>query len=413
MPAGLCYAIRMRDAGVIMRGYSARLYPSREQESRLHGWAGSVRFVWNRLLDAQRERYAASGTFIWRSELQTRVVGMKATHEWLKEVPAHALLQIAADLDRAVRKMIRDRKAGLQCGFPRYKKRFVREASIYCVNQRTSIDDNLRVVRLPKIGRVHCRGLRAINGRVLGARIVRDGKRWTLAVQAEESSPAPLPPSDTIVAIDLGVKRLATVFDGEKFLHVDAPRPLRKAERLLKRRQRRLSKRIKGSARRRAQVQRVAAVHRKVRNRRKEMVHQLTHRLTAKAGVVVVENLNVKGLASGMLAKSVRDAAFGAIFRTLAYKAAWRGRELVKVDRFFPSSQACSGCGEAHAEMKKLSRRTLRCDCGTIMDRDENAAVNLYEWYRGERGNRAGTSPTRGETGVQAHEPVPVVEPRI
>lgn len=396
----------------IIRGQVVRLYPTADQAQRLVQWTGALRWMWNRYLDAIKEQYAADGTFLWRTQLHPLGQSMRAERDWVADVPSNATIQVAADMDRALRKMVSDRKAGRRCGFPKPKKRFVREAGIYCAGPKMRLSTDLRGVRLPKLGEVKARGLRQIDGRVYAARIWRDGDRWMLSIQYECPAPAPLPPTEAVVAIDLGVKRLATIFDGEKFLHVDAPRPLRKAERLLRRRQRRLSKRVKGSSRRRAQARRVAVIHRKVRNRRKETVHQLTHRITATSGVIVVEDLNVKGMARGRLGKSCHDAALGAILRTLAYKAVWRGREVIKVDRFFPSSQACCGCGEIHTEMRSLGRRTLRCNCGNVMDRDENASVNLYWYGQGVR-NRGPGASTRGERGVQAYGPVPLVEPRI
>jgi putative transposase len=396
----------------IIRGLVVRLYPTAEQSTRLLRWMGALRFMWNRFIDAEQAQYEHDGSFLWRTQLHAIGQGLRREHDWIADVPANATIQVAADFDTALRRMVRERKAGRRCGFPRRKKRGVRECSIYCANNKTRIAPDLRGVTLPKLGAVKARGLQPIDGRLYAARIRRDGDRWMLSLQFLCERPAPLPPSDTAVAVDLGVNRLATIFDGESFLHITAPRPLRRAERMLKRRQRRLSRRQKGSRRRLDQQRRVAAVHRKTRNRRKEAVHQFTNRLTAKAGSIIIEDLNVRGMARGRLAKSVNDAALGMVVRTLAYKADWRGRELVKVDRFFPSSQICSCCGTLHREMRDLSRRVLRCDCGNVLDRDENAAANLY-WYREGLGNRPVHRPTRGERGDQAHGPVPLIEPRI
>jgi putative transposase len=178
----------------------------------------------------------------------------------------------------------------------------------------------------------------------------------------------------------------------------------------VRRAQRALSRRKKGSARRRASARRVGVIHRKVRERRKDLLHQLSHRLTAKAGVIKVETLNVKGMARNRhLALSVADAGMARLASFLAYKADWRGRRIVGCDPWFPASLACCICGVLHPEMRKLSVRTLRCDCGNVMDRDHNAAANLY-WYSEERRNRAGNGPTCAEMGDQELAPVPVVE---
>lgn len=398
---------------MITRGHLGRLYPNRATAERLHQWAGAQRFLWNRLLDAEKAEYERTGKFLWKRELQPLAVAMKKQpgREFLADLPAHAVLKVVDDLDAALRKMVRDRKAGRACGFPKPKKRFVREAGIYCVNQNTEI--GARSAKLPKLGSVKLRGGRTPEGRLMGARIWRDGDRWMLSAQFECARPEPLPPSGVTVAIDRGVSTLASIFDGEQFEDVAAPKPLRKALKRLRRAQRAQSRRKKGSARRRAQARRVAVIHRKVRERRKDFLHQLSHRLTAKAGVIKVETLHVKGMARNQhLALSVADAGMSRLGSFVAYKADWRGRRVAECDPWFASSQTCCMCGKLHREMRKLSMRTLRCECGNVMDRDHNAAANLY-WYPEGRENRVGNGPTRVEMGVQELAPVPVSETRI
>jgi putative transposase len=398
---------------MITRGWLGRLYPDRATADRLHQWAGAQRFLWNRLLDAEKAEYEASGKFIWKRELQPMAVAMKKQpgRAFLADLPAHAVLKVVDDLDGALRKMVRDRKAGRQCGFPQRKKRFVREAGIYCVNQNTGIGE--RSVKLPKLGAVKMRGGRVPEGRLMGARVWRDGSRWMISAQFECARPEPLATSDVTVGIDRGVKKLASIFDGREFQDVIAPKHLRKALKRLRRAERAKSRRGKGSNRRREAARRVGVLHRKVRERRKDILHQLSHRLTAKAGVVKVETLNVKGMARNRhLALSVADAGMGRLGSFIVYKADWRGRRIVAIDPWFPSSQTCCRCGVLHREMRKLRVDTLRCECGNIMDRDHNAAANIY-WYPEERENRIGNGPTRAEMGDQEVAPVPVVEPRI
>jgi putative transposase len=162
----------------------------------------------------------------------------------------------------------------------------------------------------------------------------------------------------------------------------------------------------------------VAAIHRKVRNRRTDLLHQISHRLTAKAGVLKVETLNVRGMARNRhLALSVADAGMSRLITFCRYKADWRGRTMVDLDPWFPGSQTCCKCGALHPEMKQLSRREVACDCGNRMGRDRNAAVNhqRYPEEPGEPGRSC--APTRAEIGDQVGSasrlPVPVVEARI
>lgn len=444
---------------MIVRGFVARLYPNADQGVRLNQWSGSLRFLWNRLLDAEKAEYAATGKFIWKRELQPIAVGMKRQPglEWLSDLPAHAVLDTSARMDGALRRMVKERKAGRDCGFPKPKKKFINESGIYCVGQAThfEFEDGVaavdgercsdtrragtsefrtempvagegtakpekaqrmpaslipRFVHLPKLGRVKLRGGTVPEGRLLASRVWRDGARWMLSAQFECARPAPLEPTGVTVGVDLGVATLVTTFDGAGFDEVTAPKHLRKALKRLRRAERTKSRRKKGSARRRAQARRVGVIHRKVRERRKDLLHQISHRLTTKADVLKVETLNVRGMARNHhLALSVADAGMSRLVTFCEYKADWRGRTVEKIDPWFPGSQTCSGCGEVHREMKNLKERMMRCDCGNVMGRDRNAAVNHY-WYPEERENRIGNDATRMEMGNQELAPVPVGE---
>ena len=279
---------------LIVCGWQARLYPKQAQADRFNWWAGSIRFLWNRLLERERAEYTATGKFIWRKDLQPIAVAMKRETglEWLGDLPAHAVLDTVARMDGALRRMVKERKSGKQCGFPRPKKKFVNEAGIYCVGQATDI--GAREVMLPKIGRVRLRGGGVPEGRLLASRIWRDGARWMLSAQFECARPEPMLATGVTVGIDLGVATLVTAYDGTGFDEFVAPKHLRRAQKRLKRAQRVLSRRKKGSARRRVQARRVGVIHRKVRDRRKDLLHQISHRLTAKADVLKVETLNVR-----------------------------------------------------------------------------------------------------------------------
>ena len=157
----------------------------------------------------------------------------------------------------------------------------------------------------------------------------------------------------------------------------------------------------------------MGAIHRKVRERRKDLLHQLSHRLTAKAGVLKIETLNVKGMARNRhLALSVADAGMSRLLTFCAYKADWRGRRIVAIDPWFPGSQTCCQCGQIHREMRTLSVRMMVCACGNVMGRDRNAAVN-HDSYSEEPRKRGDLAPTRVEIGDQELAPVPVVEARI
>ena len=361
----------------------------------MNQWLGSGRYLWNTLLASEQAEYKATGKFLWAKELQPMALALKRAPEtaWLADLPAHAVLDTVQRLDAALRRMCHMRKRATaerwskekrrkMCGFPRFKKKFVREAGVYCVGQATEIGDGFVVV--PKMGKIRISGGDVPQGRLLAARIMRDGDRWMLSAQFVCKRPEPLPVTGGMSGTDLGVATLATTFDGTSFTEEPAAKRLRASLKRLRRAQRAVSRRKKGSNRRRVAVQRVTCLHRKVRCQRSDALHQLSHRLTAKADVIKVETLNVAGMiANRRLALSVADAGMGTLLRMIDYKADWRGRTVVKIDPWFPSSQLCSNpnCGALNPAMKDLSRRTFECAaCGHTEGRDRNAARNIYHY---------------------------------
>jgi putative transposase len=372
----------------IICGFRARLYPTTEVEIRLNQWAGALRFLWNRLLDLEKAEYDATGNFIWRKELRVLALALKRAPEtaWLNDLPAHAVLDTVIRMDAALRRMVKFHKQGRKCGFPRPKKKFTREAGIYCAGQTASFDT--KSVKLPKIKTVKMRGGSLPQGRLLSARIFRDGEHWMVAGQFECGRPKPLASNSKTIGIDLGISTLVTGFDGNNFLEIAAPRKLRKAQSKLRRAQRKFSRRKKGSARRCAQARVVHNIYRKVHEQRLNALHQISHRLTAKADVLKFETLNVVIMSKNKkIAFSVADAGMSHLVTLCEYKANWRGRAIEKIDRWFPSTQLCSACGEKNAAMKHFSRRIFYCSsCGYTEGRDRNAARNIY-WYRQEGEN--------------------------
>jgi len=354
------------------------------------------------LLGAVVHQYEADGTFLWKTDLQKIVVAWKGEPDtaWMAELPAHAALDVCARLDKALKRMLSERKAGRQCGFPRFKKKRWGEGSVYFVNQATRLAPDGRTAKLPKLGTVRMRGGVVPIGRLLGSRAVREGDRWLLAAQVECVKPAPMPSTGARIGIDAGLRNLAVSFDGTDFDRIEAPKPLRKALKRLRRAQRCLARRKKGSARRRAQVKRVAALHRKVRCRRLDFLHKVSHRLTAKADAIVIETLDVRAMARDRrLGLSVADAAIGTLHQFIAHKADWRGRKLIKAPADFPSTRMCCRCSTLND--MPLGKRLMSCGCGNKMDRDDNAAVNLFK-YPEEPGNGAREGAKRGESWTSA-----------
>jgi putative transposase len=292
-------------------------------------------------------------------------------------------------------------------GFPRFKKRWTRRSCRFTTGAIKVVDD--RHVQLPRLGQIRTKEpatkLRALlaagKARILSATIAEQAGRWFVSFGCEvERTDLPARRSGAVVGVDLGVKHLAVLSTGEV---IENPKALDRYQRRMARLQRELSRREKGSRRRARTRTRLARTHARVANVRRDAVHKLTSELASTYGAVVVEDLNVAGMAAAPkpkpdaerrgtfahngrrakagLNRAVLDVSPAEFRRQLTYKLAWRGGTLAVAERFFPSSKTCSSCGETKAKLS-LATRTYRCECGLEIDRDLNAALNLAAYGR-------------------------------
>ena len=395
------------------RAVVLRLYPKREQQQSLHRWQGCLRFVWNKTLAWMFEQREAAGKWPNKPAIQTFIVALKREPEslWLADVPAHALLALADDVHRAFRNWFEKRAKK-----PRFRGKCKRQFSVYMVNQNTAFTDVNRV-KLPKLGEVRFRAGDLPQGRLLSSRVWQEARKWYMSSVFECEQPElDIAPAER-VGVDMGLKTLATVFDGSNIYRLENPKALKKHEQRLARYQRRLARQQKGSNRRAKQKRKIGALHQKTSNIRKDAAHKATNFITNLGQEIVVESLNVKGmLRNRHQAKAVADAAMGEALRQIKYKAGWKGRSLVEASPWYPSSQFCSVCGEQRKIMATKRLDVLHCDCGNVMQRDDNASRNLFA-YREELGNVGFNAGKRVETGEQAAgfpvQPVPVDEARM
>ncbi|WP_406209225.1 transposase [Streptomyces sp. NBC_01017] len=359
--------------------YSFRLYPSAGQRTALARAFGCARVVYNDALRA-RERARAQGLpFPKAGDLSKALITeAKKTPEraWLGEVSAVVLQQSLRDLDTAYRNFFDGLKGKRpRVGAPRYKSRKdPRQAVRFTANARWSITPGQKL-RLPKIGDVRVKWSRTLPSTPSTVTVVKDSAGRYFASFVVETSPEEVLPQTTPeLGIDLGLGHFAVLSDGTK---VDSPRFLRRAGKRLRKAQRALSRKEKGSKNRNKARIRVARAHARVADARGEFHHQLSTQLIRENQAVAVEDLAVKALARTRLAKSVHDAGWSAFVSMLEYKAARYGRTFVKIGRFEPTSQVCSVCG-ANNGPKPLHVREWTCGaCGAVLDRDINAAVNV------------------------------------
>ena len=390
--------------------YNYRLYPAPAQRAALARAFGCARVVFNDGLRARQEAHQAGGPYITDTELSARLTAAKKTpqRQWLGEVSAVVLQQALADLNAAHRNFLASLKGerrSQRAGPPRFRSRKDRRQAIrFTANARFKILPNGRL-RLPKIGDVAVRWSRPLPCEPSSVTVIRDAAGRYFASFVAETGPAAdaerFPDAGPEVGIDLGLTAFAVLSDGTK---VSAPRFLRRAATKLGRLQRAHSRKQKGSRNKDKSRARLARAHATVANRRADFCHQASTMIIRENQAVYVEDLCVAGLGRTRLAKSVHDAGWSAFVAMLDYKAARYGRTFTRIGRFEPTSQVCSACGVKDGP-KPLSVRTWTCAaCGTVHDRDVNAARNVLALGRRESLNARGGGVRPGETPAAAGE---------
>ncbi|SRR6266498_6141252 len=354
--------------------YRFRLDPSAKQEAALTRYTGARRFIFNWALQRRKETYAQSGKSIPWSDLSVELTELKGkpSFEWLKEIDSQLLQQAIADCKRAFNNFFQKR-----AGFPKFKRKHSAHQS-FRIPRRVKLEDGR--IYIPKIGWVTVRQSQAVNLPLKSATFKREATgKWHVSLVVEFELPdlaKPVIETETAVGIDVGFDRFATDSDGGI---VENPRFFRKAEGKIKRAQRRFSRRKKGSANRAKARRALARAYEKVTNQRADFAHKFSTSIVKEKSAIACETLNLKGMSKTKLAKSVQDAAHRETFRQIEYKARWRNRNFVCIDRWFPSSQLCSSCGYRNQELR-LSDRCWKCPaCGIWHDRDHNAAKNIRD----------------------------------
>ena len=359
--------------------YRYRLYPTPGQQQALARVFGCARVVFNDALRTRQQAHEAGLPHITDAELSARLTACKATPEraWLGDVSAVILQQALADLNAAYRNFFAScsgKRKGPKVAPPRFRSRKDRRQAIrFTANARFRVLPNGKL-RLPKIGDVAVRWSRPLPSKPSSVTVIKDPAGRYFASFVVETEPGPLPQTEPLVGIDLGLAHFAVLSDGRK---IASPQFLRRAEKKLRRRQRDLSRKQKGSCNRAKARVKAARAHARVADARRDFHHQLSTRLIRDNQAVAVEDLEVKGLARTRLAKSVHDAGWATFVAMLEYKARLYGREFHRIGRFEPTSQVCSACGVKDGP-KPLHVRAWQCQgCGAWLDRDLNAAINV------------------------------------
>lgn len=372
----------------VTRAYKTELDLNDQQITACRKHAGAARWAYNWGLQRKQEAYRATGMSLSAIDLHRELNALKQTElPWMYEVSKCAPQEALRNLDAAFAHFFRRVKLKQQgqwrgkLGFPQHK---TRKRGLGSFRLTGVIVVFPGAVQLPRLGRLRLKergylpAVMDAGAKILSATVSEQAGHWYVSVLVEQERTLP-ENTGPVVGVDLGVKRLATLSDGAEEPN---PRHLKQRLRKIKRLQRAVSRKRKGSRNRRKAVQRLARLHRHVAHQRANTLHHLTSRLAKTKSVVVIEDLNVAGmLKNHHLAQAIGDVGFGEFRRQVIYKAAWYGCRLIVVSRWEPSSKTCSHCGWVDAGLK-LADRVFHCRnplCGLILDRDLNAAINLEQ----------------------------------
>jgi putative transposase len=370
---------------LVQRAYKTELDLNNQQITACRQHAGAARWAYNWGLQRKQGAYRATGKSLSSIDLHRELNALKKTEvPWMYQVSKCAPQEALRNLDNAFvhffrrAKLRREGKLRGKVGYPKFK---IKKKGLGTFRLTGTIVVLADALQLPRLGRVRLkeRGYLPTSGvKILSATVSEQAGHWYVSIQAEQEREIPVN-DGPIAGVDLGVKRLATISDGTV---IPNPRHLKRRLKKLKRLQRAVSRKRKGSQNRKKAARRLGRLYRKIANQRANTLHQVTTSLAKTKSVIVLEDLNVAGmLKNHHLAQAISDVGFAEFRQHLLYKAAWYGSRVVLADRWEPSSKTCSRCGWMDEELT-LADRTFRCRnprvaCGLVLERDLNAAINL------------------------------------
>ena len=359
---------------MIHQAVKIRLYPRNEQVVTLAQHFGCARWWWNYALNKCIETYKETGKGLTRSAMNSMLPKLKQEKEteWLRECYSQVLQSVSLNLSRAYLNFFAGRAR-----YPRFKSK-LRKQSIQYPQQVKQIESNLKFPG--KLGIVKAKIHRPLSGEIktVTVSMTASGKYYASVLLEREGNLARSKTENKIIGIDLGIKDFAITDDGHQTSKYGNPRHLAKHQKNLQRKQQKLARKQLGSNRRNKARKLAAKVYERIGNVRQDFLHKLSRKIVNNNQVVVVENLNVKGMVRNhKLAKAISDCSWAKFVNFLDYKLSQSGKLLLEIDRFFPSSKTCSNC---HYKVEKLPLdiRDWTCpSCQTHHDRDKNAAINI------------------------------------
>ena len=368
---------------IIQKSFKYRIYPTAEQERAFASHFGQARFVYNHFLRERIDYYAENKGGEKQSlnyhDTSKMLTELKKDPEffWLKGSNAQSLQQSLRHLDTAYTRFFKGKTE-----FPKFKKKGNKQS--VSIPQKFYIDTEVQKLRIPKMAPLKIVLHRPTEGKMKSVTIFKmPSGRYFASILCEIKIDVEPKQAGKEIGIDLGLKSFLVTSDGET---INSPKFLRQSEKKLKRLQRQLSKKVKGSNRRNKARIKVACIHERITNQRNDFLHKLSHRLVAENQGIFAESLNVKGMVKNhCLAKSISDAAWSEFLRQINYKSEWEGTHFGQIDRWFPSSKRCRECGWINNSLKLSDREWTCLGCGSVVDRDLNAAQNILQFGKLER----------------------------